>query len=271
MRIFAIRDEFDTNNKNLAYLFYYENEKRFYIELPDDVDEWEAPLILSSFLKKGQRTINSYWSKVWVQERIVPPDRQNLGQILRANGLDEYDEFKLLLLADGRCAQDDYYLVPLFEEDLPKEFVERYQKKIEDVVPLQAGNVLVFFRDGTTKKVNVADLVKTDPHFFSLLRKEELFDKVNVQTGGYGISWGEQLDISDDKLYESGIDIPLIMEDLRSFIRNRVVDTSEVAIFLDCSRQNVNDLVNRGKLTPVKKDSKNTLFLKSEVMRRKWK
>ena len=57
MKVFAIRDEFDTSNKNLAYLFYYENEKKFYIELPDDADPWETPLLLSSFLKRGEKTV----------------------------------------------------------------------------------------------------------------------------------------------------------------------------------------------------------------------
>lgn len=35
MRIFAIRDESAEVQKDLAYLLYYELEKRFYIELPE--------------------------------------------------------------------------------------------------------------------------------------------------------------------------------------------------------------------------------------------
>ena len=98
MKIFAIRSESMRKAKNLAYLIYYETEKTFYIELPDDADEWEIPLILSSYLKKGERTVNSYHSKMWVQQRIAPPDRQNLGQILKENNLEYYDEFELLML-----------------------------------------------------------------------------------------------------------------------------------------------------------------------------
>ena len=33
MKIFAIRDESSQEQKDLAYLLYYEQEKRFYIEL----------------------------------------------------------------------------------------------------------------------------------------------------------------------------------------------------------------------------------------------
>jgi hypothetical protein len=112
MKIFAIRDE-ENQKKDLAYLIYDEKEKSFCIKLPDNADPWETPLLLSSFAKRGERTVGSYWSRLWVQQRIVPTDRQNLGEILKANGLKEYDEFELLMLAQGRCAQDSYYLVPI--------------------------------------------------------------------------------------------------------------------------------------------------------------
>ena len=77
MKIFAVRDESDPTRRDVAYLLYYEQAKRFYIELPENADPWSTPLLLSSFLKKGERTVNAYWSKLWVQQRIVPPDRQN--------------------------------------------------------------------------------------------------------------------------------------------------------------------------------------------------
>ena len=101
MKIFAIRDEAALEQVDLAYLLYYEVEKRFYIELPENADPWETPLLLSSFIKKGETSINSYWSKIWVQQRIVPTDRQNLGQVLKDNNLKEYDEFDLLIGMDS--------------------------------------------------------------------------------------------------------------------------------------------------------------------------
>lgn len=82
MKIFASRDELDPQSVDQAHLVYYEGEKRFYIEVPDDTDPWETPLQLSSFVKRGERTVNAYWSKLWVQRRIVPSDRQNLDQMM---------------------------------------------------------------------------------------------------------------------------------------------------------------------------------------------
>lgn len=78
MKIYAIRDESVQEQKDLAYLLYYGREKQFYIELPENADAWETPLLLDSFVKRGETTVNSYWSKIWVQQRIVPIDRQNI-------------------------------------------------------------------------------------------------------------------------------------------------------------------------------------------------
>lgn len=270
MRIFAIKDESDHTRKTLAWLIYYEQEKRFYIELPDDADPWETPLILSSVLKRGERTANAYWSKLWVQQRIVPSDRQNLGRILKDNNLDTYDEFELLMLANGRCAQDDYYLEAIESSQLPESILQRFSKKVEDVVPLAQGNLLVFFRDGVVKKCAAQAELQKDNAFSPLLNNETLFRTVSVQTGGYGVCWGENLTLSDQLLYESGSIVPLSLDDFRSFVENRVINTAEAADLLDCSRQNIEDLVRRDKLHPLKSSPKNKLFLKSELLQRKW-
>ena len=270
MKTFAIRDANDELEKDLAYLLYYEKEKVFYIELPDNADPWETPLILSTFAKRNETTINAYWSKLWVQQRIVPSDRQNLGQILKENGLEEYDEFKLLMLANGRCEQDDYYLVPLTEESIEKQFEERYEHKVEDVVPLENAHLLVFFRNGNVKKCDAKGLLEKDKRYFAIWNNDEIFRKVSVQIGGYGIEWGNSCAISDETLFRNGMDVPLSLNDFRSFIKNRVVSTKEATDILDCSRQNIDDLVRRDKLHPIKTDAKNKLFLKTEVMQRNW-
>ena len=270
MKIFAIRDDLDSTNKDIAYLIYYERDKRFYIELPKDADPWETPLLLSSFLKRGETTINAYWSKAWVQQRIIPSDRQNLGQILKENGLMEYDEFRLLMLASGRCAQDDYYLAPIQEEDLPESFVRRFQKKVEDVIPLSERQLLVFFRDGVVKKCNAKAILNSELTFSRILQDDAIFRSVSLQPGGYGICWGEEYNIADDVLYDCGKDVPLSLDDFRSFVENRVVNTAEAADLLGCTRQNIKDLIQRDKLHPVKVTPKNKLFLKSEILQRKW-
>ena len=270
MRIFAIKDEELSASTILAYLLYYEKAKRFYIELPDDADPWETPLLLSSFLKRGEHTVNAYWSKMWVQQRIVPPDRQNLGQVLKANGLDEYDEFDLLLLANGRCAQDSCYLEEIGVDEIPDALQMRWEKKIEDVVPLADHHLLVFFRDGSVRKCNIGQLVKDIPAFRPVIRNETLYCSVAVQTDGYGIRWSEQASLDNMILYHAGIEIPLSLNDFCSFIAHRVVNSAEAAGMLGCSRQNIEDLTRRGKLYPIRLDARNKLFLKNEIQQRMW-
>lgn len=270
MRIFAIRDGSDRENKNLAYLFYYEREKYFYIELPDNADPWEVPLLLSSLLKKGNYTIDSYWSKRWVQQRVVPPDRQNIGQILRDNKLDVYDEYKLLMLAKGRCAQDDYYLVGIDEQEIPIEVQRRFHTKVTDIVPLENYFMLVFFADGATKKCDLKTYFKSNEKFNVLLRMPEYFSDAWILPGGYGISWDENLSVPDADLYKMGQDVPLALSDFCSFVQRRVVNVAETAEILNCSRQNIDDLTKRGRLHPIKATGKNTLYLKSEILKRLW-
>ena len=97
------------------------------------------------------------------------------------------------------------------------------------------------------------------------------FAGVGIQTGGYGVQWDENLSIPDSVLYKSGKKIPLTAEDFRAFASERVITAAEAAELLNCSRQYINELVKSDKLHPIKSSEKNTLFLKSEVLKRLWK
>lgn len=107
---FAIRNE-NFGEKNIAFLYYNEINKEYEIEIPEDTESREAPLIIAHFIKKKCRKIDKNWSLRWVQERVTPPERQNLGQILKANHMKEYDPFPLLVKNQGRGCQDECYIV----------------------------------------------------------------------------------------------------------------------------------------------------------------
>ena len=136
MKAYAIRDASIDKGRDLAWLLYYEREDTFHIEISEDVDEWDAPLILSSFVKRGVRALDPYWSRVWVEQRIVPRDRQNLGMILKENGLKEYDAYRLLVLSDGRCAQDECFITPLKTGAFPQELSRRLAGTLSCIVPV---------------------------------------------------------------------------------------------------------------------------------------
>lgn len=267
MRLFAIRDETMPEDKILGYLVYYETSRSFYIELPDNADPWETPPVLSSFVDRGTYSIDSAWSRRWVRQRIIPQDRQNIGQILRDNGLKEYDEFSLLMLTMGRCEQDDCYLEEIPTDNIPELLLRRWQTKIVDIAPLAVPRLLVFFRNDITKVIDVQEVA--DSSCMPYLTNQERFSTVEVQPDGYGIYWNDQAMISHRDLFMHGMTMPITLSDLHHYIQDRVVSASEACAILDCSRQNIDDLMRRDKLHPIRTDAKYKLFSKAEVMQRR--
>jgi hypothetical protein len=115
--------------------------------------------MLSAFAERGEYSVDSNWSQRWGQQRIVPCYRQNIGQVLRDNGLSEYDEFSLLMLSKGRYEQDDFYLEEVPTDPVPDLLSRRSQTKVTEVVPMESPRLLVFFRDGLSKVIDVQALV----------------------------------------------------------------------------------------------------------------
>ena len=274
MKAYAIRDASIDKERDLAWLLYYEEERAFHIEICDDVDEWDVPLILSSFVRRGKRALDPYWSRMWVEQRIVPPDRQNLGMILKENGLQEYDEHKLLVLADGRCAQDECFIKPLKAGSLPPELVRRLGLTLSCVLA-RPDHTLLFFRDGLI--TGITDSALSDPAVWepfhssreSLSRRLELYRErlsaLTLQPGGHGVILGEDCYLSAVTLRERSAALPVTTQDFKAYIRQELIDTASAAALMGCTRQNIQDLVRRGKLRPVVTLTNNFLFLRSEL------
>ena len=53
MRIFAIKNEYENINEEVAYLLYYEKEKTFFIEIKEDIDPLKLPYICYHFRMKN--------------------------------------------------------------------------------------------------------------------------------------------------------------------------------------------------------------------------
>ena len=53
--------------------------------------------------------------------------------------------------------------------------------------------------------------------------------------------------------------------ELKNFISNNIISTTEATKILNCSRQYINQLVKENKLVPIKKINYITLFFKSDV------
>ena len=139
--------------------------------------------------------------------------------------------------------------------------------KIIDAVPLDNAVVLVFFEDGKVKKFDTKKLIPDYPEFEALLN-QDLFNLLQVEPGGYGISWSEELDCSEGELYQEGVDVPLCFEDFLSFCKYNLVTAKDAANLLGCTKQNIDYLTQSGKLHPVRYDTRYKLFPKHEITKR---
>ncbi|SHI63559.1 MerR family transcriptional regulator [Lutispora thermophila] len=57
-------------------------------------------------------------------------------------------------------------------------------------------------------------------------------------------------------------------DDLAKFIQENTVNTTEAAKLMGCTRQNIADLIKRGKLTPIKVMPDDKLFWKDDIIAR---
>jgi hypothetical protein len=77
--------------------------------------------------------------------------------------------------------------------------------KILKVTPLPDNKLNIFFNNGKTKMYDCKRLFQR-PEFL-LLKEEPFFKSVRVDVGGYGISWNDNIDISEYELWTNGIEI----------------------------------------------------------------
>lgn len=122
MRAFAIADASRRKAKPVGALLWEpdpsDERGRFSLEIASRCTERDLPLSLSFCLDRKHRCASPRESAAWVESRIVPQERQNIAEVLLANGLTGYDEVNLLALCEARSSDDDFfaYEVALTEE-----------------------------------------------------------------------------------------------------------------------------------------------------------
>ena len=112
MRRFFIKEDdgLSTGQREYAVLSYDEDKDLYHISIPLSADPDDLPAIPGILARKGIREIDDKWARRFVRERVVPPDRQNIGMILRELGMTHYSEFPLLVYTGGRCCMDDFFI-----------------------------------------------------------------------------------------------------------------------------------------------------------------
>lgn len=77
--------------------------------------------------------------------------------------------------------------------------------KVKTVKPLNDLILLIVFQNREEKLYDVKQLFSVFPQFEVFMTNKALFDNVQVDTGGYGISWNDELDLDAEELWENGI------------------------------------------------------------------
>lgn len=141
-----------------------------------------------------------------------------LDQLLIATQRLNHEQFNEVVLMVLKALED------AFAKDEPEEIVSTLQglveklsaqkikestkgklhlHKVKSVLPLDDFVLEVTFLDGCSKKYDVKPLFGEIPHFTDL-KENDLFSKVTVSPGGYGIIWNDDVDLSCDELWENG-------------------------------------------------------------------
>jgi len=89
--------------------------------------------------------------------------------------------------------------------------------KIKAVNPLPDYMLSVQFAEGITKLYDVKPLIIQWDQFRSFEEHPELFVDVKVDSGGYGIIWDDDLDLSCDELFANGKTVKTPFDGLMAF------------------------------------------------------
>ena len=110
LRSFAIHDG-NLGCIRVGSLTYDTEARRFAMTIDNSISPADLPLSLEGFAFRGNYNLSHEDVLRWIKGRICPPGRHNIREILRDNGLEEYDEFSLLMVTKAKSDMDELYLV----------------------------------------------------------------------------------------------------------------------------------------------------------------
>ena len=77
--------------------------------------------------------------------------------------------------------------------------------RIKSVAPLAGKHLLVTFVNGVHKVYDCQSILKLDR--FQLLKNDAFFKAVTVDPGGYGVTWDDEMDLSEYELWNTGVEV----------------------------------------------------------------
>ncbi len=77
--------------------------------------------------------------------------------------------------------------------------------KVRSVTPIKGKRLLVDFANGIQKVYDCRQILTLDR--FRLLQHEAFFKAVTVDPGGCGVSWNDEMDLSEYELWTNGVEV----------------------------------------------------------------
>ncbi len=100
--------------------------------------------------------------------------------------------------------------------------------KIVSVKPMENFVLLVGFQNGIEKTYDMRTLYPVFPQFEVFENDVDLFNRVQVDMGGYGISWNDDLDLDANDIWEDGVEVGKKEMDIISLLAENLIRAREI-------------------------------------------
>lgn len=101
--------------------------------------------------------------------------------------------------------------------------------KIVSVKPMENFVLLVGFQNGIEKTYDMRTLYPVFPQFEVFEKDVDLFNQVQVDMGGYGISWNDDLDLDAEDIWEDGVEVNKKEVDIVALLAENLIKARDVA------------------------------------------
>ena len=101
---------FEVYNKKFkevqAYLQYDTETNKYTMQILPDYTGMHPDILFALWHQKGIIDVPEHFVEMWVDSRVIPPNRQCMSSILDELGMKEYDRFQFLMLGHGESQMD---------------------------------------------------------------------------------------------------------------------------------------------------------------------
>ncbi len=103
MRTYHVKE----GDKVQAILYYWEDTDEYQLILTED------STLYPYYNGALGKVISKAETKAWIRDRVFPPERDNIMEILSGIGKQDYKEIYFIDAIQGKCVRDPYYIVPV--------------------------------------------------------------------------------------------------------------------------------------------------------------